>query len=50
MKNFIYLLIVLTFVAACDKKPEIDVQAHRGGAGLYPENTKSAMKMRWIWM
>ncbi|MBQ2194229.1 MAG: hypothetical protein II408_02545, partial [Bacteroidales bacterium] len=44
MKNFIYLLIVLTFVAACDKKPEIDVQAHRGGAGLYPENTKSAMK------
>ncbi|MBQ2149440.1 MAG: glycerophosphodiester phosphodiesterase, partial [Bacteroidales bacterium] len=28
----------------CDKKPEIDVQAHRGGAGLYPENTKSAMK------
>ncbi|MBQ3744138.1 MAG: glycerophosphodiester phosphodiesterase [Bacteroidales bacterium] len=44
MKNFIYLLIVLTIVAACDKKPEIDVQAHRGGAGLYPENTKSAMK------
>ena len=44
MKNFIYLLIVLTVVAACDKKPEIDVQAHRGGAGLYPENTKSAMK------
>ena len=44
MKNFIYLLIVLTIVVACDKKPEIDVQAHRGGAGLYPENTKSAMK------
>ena len=44
MKNFFYLLIVLTVVAACDKKPEIDVQAHRGGAGLYPENTKSAMK------
>ncbi len=44
MKNFFYLLLLLTIVAACDKKPEIDVQAHRGGAGLYPENTKSAMK------
>jgi glycerophosphoryl diester phosphodiesterase len=44
MKNFFYLLLLLTVVAACDKKPEIDVQAHRGGAGLYPENTKSAMK------
>lgn len=44
MKNFFYLLLLLTVVAACDKKPEIDVQAHRGGAGLYPENTKSAMQ------
>ena len=44
MKNFFYLLLLLTVVAACDKKPQIDVQAHRGGAGLMPENTISAMK------
>ena len=44
MKNFIYLFIILTIVVACDKKPFIDVQAHRGGAGLMPENTRSAMQ------
>ena len=45
MKRYLFLiLLVAAALSACDKKPEIDVQAHRGGAGLYPENTKSAMK------
>ncbi len=45
MKKYLFLiLLVAAALSACDKKPEIDVQAHRGGAGLYPENTKSAMK------
>ena len=45
MKKYLFLiLLVAAALSACDKKPKIDVQAHRGGAGLYPENTKSAMK------
>ena len=45
MKKYLFLiLLVAAALSACDKNPEIDVQAHRGGAGLYPENTKSAMK------
>ncbi|MBR5019444.1 MAG: glycerophosphodiester phosphodiesterase [Bacteroidales bacterium] len=45
MKKYLILsLFVLTALAACNKKPQIDVQAHRGGAGLMPENTISAMK------
>ena len=45
MKKYLFLILhVAAALSACDKKPEIDVQAHRGGAGLYPENTKSAMK------
>ncbi len=31
-------------LAACQPKPLIDVQAHRGGAGLMPENTIPAMR------
>ena len=34
----------LAALAACSHKPVIDVQAHRGGAGLMPENTITAMK------
>ena len=45
MKKYLFLiLLVAAALSACDKKPEIDVQAHRGGAGLYPENTIPAMK------
>ena len=45
MKKYLLLsLLVLAAISACDKKPQIDVQAHRGGAGLMPENTISAMK------
>ena len=45
MKKYLILsLLALAILAACDKKPLIDVQAHRGGAGLMPENTLSAMK------
>ena len=45
MKKYILLsIILLAALSACDKKPQIDVQAHRGGAGLMPENTISAMK------
>ena len=45
MKKYLLLsLLVLAALSACDKKPQIDVQAHRGGAGLMPENTISAMK------
>ena len=38
------LLIPLILLASCQPKPVIDVQAHRGGAGLMPENTIAAMK------
>ena len=45
MKRYLILAsLVLALLSACDKKPQIDVQAHRGGAGLMPENTLSAMK------
>ncbi len=35
---------MLLALASCRPKPSIDVQAHRGGAGLMPENTIAAMK------
>lgn len=38
------ILIPLILLASCQPKPVIDVQAHRGGAGLMPENTIAAMK------
>jgi glycerophosphoryl diester phosphodiesterase len=37
-------LVPLLILAACQPKPSIDVQAHRGGAGLMPENTIPAMQ------
>jgi glycerophosphoryl diester phosphodiesterase len=45
MKKYLLLsLLLVAALTACDKKPFIDVQAHRGGAGLMPENTRSAMQ------
>lgn len=40
----ILLIMSCAILASCSNKPVIDVQAHRGGAGLMPENTISAMK------
>ena len=40
----ILLIMACAAMAACSHKPVIDVQAHRGGAGLMPENTVTAMK------
>ena len=37
-------LLPLILLAACQGKPAIDVQTHRGGAGLMPENTIPAMQ------
>ncbi len=45
MKNFLIIATVLfSALCACTQKRFVDVQAHRGGAGLMPENTISAMK------
>lgn len=45
MKHMIYMTLVLLGAAACStRKAPIDVQAHRGGAGLMPENTIPAMR------
>ncbi len=44
MKRLLILPFLLAALTACNKKPVIDVQAHRGGAGLMPENTVAAMK------
>ena len=45
MKRLLILtVIVLAALTACDRKTGIDVQAHRGGAGLMPENTIPAMQ------
>ena len=38
---FVFLTVALAIVASCGKK--VDVQAHRGGMGLMPENTLAAM-------
>ena len=43
MKKLIFALLIAA-LAACQPKPNIDVQAHRGGAGLMPENTIPAMQ------
>ena len=43
MKKIVFFLMLLA-LASCRPKPSIDVQAHRGGAGLMPENTIAAMK------
>jgi glycerophosphoryl diester phosphodiesterase len=43
MKNYTLFLLMIA-LASCQPKPYINVQAHRGGAGLMPENTIAAMK------
>ena len=44
-RNILFSLIaVVLCTVGCRQTPEIDVQAHRGGAGLMPENTVSAMR------
>ena len=43
MKRIVLLAALLPLFASCGHKA-IDLQAHRGGAGLMPENTISAMK------
>ena len=40
----LFLFLSIASLAACQPKPFIDVQAHRGGAGLMPENTIPAMQ------
>ena len=45
MKKFVTILAFAAALMGCkEQKPFIDVQAHRGGAGLMPENTIPAMK------
>ena len=46
MKKLLLPLVVMAAVSCGTSAPHgpIDVQAHRGGAGLYPENTIPAMK------
>ena len=46
MKRIAFVLALLSLAASsCRNNPApIDLQAHRGGAGLMPENTLSAMK------
>ena len=44
MKKYTFILLLLALASCQPRKPFIDVQAHRGGAGLMPENTIPAMK------
>jgi len=44
MNKALLSFAALAVLASCQHKPFIDVQAHRGGAGLMPENTIPAMK------
>ncbi len=45
MKRVFFLAAIAALsLTACKQAPQIDLQAHRGGAGLMPENTVSAMK------
>lgn len=44
MRKLITLFCFAALLCACKQKPYVDVQAHRGGAGLMPENTLTAMK------
>lgn len=45
MKRVVFsLLFAAAALISCKQAPQIDLQAHRGGAGLMPENTVSAMK------
>lgn len=44
LKNALALVASAIMMSACAQAPKCDVQAHRGGAGLMPENTFSSMK------
>ena len=44
MKKLVTFICFAAVLCGCQEKPFIDVQAHRGGAGLMPENTVSAMQ------
>ena len=44
MKRILPLLLLVASCSTPAPHGPIDVQAHRGGAGLYPENTIPAMK------
>ena len=44
MKRFAFFLLLAVLASCQPRKPFIDVQAHRGGAGLMPENTIPAMR------
>ena len=44
MKKLITVFCFAAVFCGCKEKPFIDVQAHRGGAGLMPENTIPAMQ------
>lgn len=42
IRAFILGLIVVALSSCCDNQT-VDIQAHRGGMGLMPENTLDAM-------
>lgn len=44
MKRIAFAVMAVAIVVSSCGKKKIDLQAHRGGAGLMPENTVSAMK------
>ena len=44
MKRYALFLLIAVLASCQFGKPDIDVQAHRGGAGLMPENTIPAMR------
>lgn len=44
MKRITLIIALAASLCGCNRKPYIDVQAHRGGAGLMPENTIPAMQ------
>lgn len=44
MKKCLLLLAAAAALCACQRLKSVDLQAHRGGAGLMPENTVCAMQ------
>ena len=43
-KALLFFVLAVLLPASCNRKDAIDLQAHRGGAGLMPENTIVAMR------
>ena len=43
-KALLFFVLAVLPLVSCSRKDAIDLQAHRGGAGLMPENTIVAMK------